>query len=85
MYTPLNPTFTQQNWGMRRVYLFFEFLLKNIDWVLVRIAEAVLMCTHNLGFEQKQEKYQNFSSENIHFYNKKIFCILHGPVFVMFF
>ena len=27
-------------------------------WVLV--SEAVLTSTHNLGFEQKYEKYQNF-------------------------
>ena len=27
----------------------------------------VLKCTHNLCFEQKQEKYQNFANENFHF------------------
>ena len=34
MYTPLNPTFIQQNWGMQHnagVYLFFLFLLQIID------------------------------------------------------
>ena len=34
------------------------FALKHRLWVLV------LTCTHNLCFEQKYEKYYNFSSEN---------------------
>ena len=29
--------------------------------------EAVLTSTHNLCFEQKYEKYQNFLYENVHF------------------
>ena len=31
MNTPLNPTFIQLNWDLRGVYLFFLFLLQNID------------------------------------------------------
>ena len=31
------------------------------------MAEAVLTCTHNLCFEQKQEKYQTFSSKDLQF------------------
>ena len=27
------------------------------------------MCTHDLCFEQKKEKYPNFSSENYYFYS----------------
>ena len=27
------------------------------------------MCTHHLCFEQKEEKYHNFSSENYNFYS----------------
>ena len=30
------------------------------------------MCTHNQCFEQKYEKYYNFSSENFHFYNREL-------------
>ena len=29
------------------------------------------MCTHNLCFEQKEEKYHNFSSKNYHFYGRE--------------
>ena len=48
------------------------------------MAKAALTCTHNLCFEQKYGKYQNFSTENFHFLQmKKICCILYGCVFVM--
>ena len=30
------------------------------------------MYTHNLCFEQKYEKYNNFSSENYHFYSREM-------------
>ena len=30
------------------------------------------MCIHDLCFEQKKEKYHNFSSENYHFYSCEI-------------
>ena len=33
------------------------------------------MSTHNLCFEEKFEKYQNFLSENFHFHGGKIFSI----------
>ena len=36
-----------------------------------RLAEAVLTNTHNLCFEQKLEKYQNFLSENFQFLEVK--------------
>ena len=46
------------------VYIIFLFLLKNIDCVYSleppRRGGAVLTSTHNLCFEQKYEKYQNF-------------------------
>ena len=44
------------------IYFCFLFLLKNIHCVysLERLGEAVLTVTHNLCFEQKYEKYQNF-------------------------
>ena len=56
--------------GYSGVYLFFSFLLQNID---CGYSEAVLTCTHNQCFKQKYEKYPNISIENL----------LHGPVFVM--
>ena len=31
-------------------------------------------------FEQNKKKYQNFSSENLHFYGQLFLCILHGRV-----
>ena len=40
-----------------------------------RLIEAVLMSTHNLYFEQKYEKYQNFLSENFRFFGGKHFSV----------
>ena len=40
-----------------------------------RLIEAVLTSVHGLCFEQKCEKYQNFLSENFHFFGGKIFSI----------
>ena len=45
--------------------------------------EAVLTSTHNLYFEQKYEKYQNFLSENFHFLVVKFSVYLNRHVFVM--
>ena len=39
------------------------------------------MSTHNLCFEQKYEKYQNFSSENFQFFGGKIFNIFEKACF----
>ena len=41
------------------------------------------MSTHNLCFEQKYEKYQKFSSENVHFLVVKFSVYLNRHVFVM--
>ena len=41
------------------------------------------MSTHNLCFEQKYEKYQNFLSENFHFLVVKFYVYLNRHVFVM--
>ena len=41
------------------------------------------MSTHNLCFEQKYEKYQNFLSENFHFLVVKFSVYLNRHVFVM--
>ena len=50
-----------------------------------RLAEAVLTGTHNLCFEQKYEKYQNFLSENFPFLVVKFSVYLNRRVFVMLF
>ena len=49
-----------------------------------RHIEAVLTSTHNLCFEQKYEKYQNFVSENFQFLAVKFSIYLNRRVFVMF-
>ena len=50
---------------------------------LNRLAEAVLTGTHNLCFEQKYKKYQNFLSEICHFVVVKFSMYLNRRVFVM--
>ena len=52
---PLEPHFYIVKLGFAGVYLFFLFLLQNIDcgYLFNRLSEAVLTCTHNLCFEQK--------------------------------
>ena len=77
-FDPLKPHFYIVKLGFTGVYLIFLFLLKNIDCV-----EAVLTSTHNLCFEQKYEKYQNFLSENFHFLVVKFPVYLNRHVFVM--
>ena len=46
--------------------------------------EAVLTSTNNLCLEQKHEKYQNFLSENFHFWVVKFSVYLNRHVSVMF-
>ena len=41
------------------------------------------MSTHNLCFEQKYEKHQNFLSKNFHFLVVKFLVYLNRRVFVM--
>ena len=48
-----------------------------------RLVEAVLTSTHNLCFEQKCEKYQNFLPENFPFWVVKFSIYLNRRVFVM--
>ena len=52
---PLEPHFYIEKLGFAGVYLFFLFLLQNIDCGYSLeppcLAEAVLTCTHNLCFE----------------------------------
>ena len=48
-----------------------------------RLAEAVLTSTHNLCFEQKHEKYQNFYLQVVIFSVAKFAIYLNRRVFVM--
>ena len=71
---PLTPHFYIVKLGYRGILYFLIFALKHGSWVHIRTAsltEAVLMCTHDLCFEQKLEKYHNCSSENYRFYNRE--------------
>ena len=62
-FYPLKPHFYTVKLGFTGVYIIFLISAqKHILYVLVRVTS-----THNLCFEQKHEKYQNFLSENFHF------------------
>ena len=67
------------------MYIIFVISAKNINCGTRenRLAEAVLTSTHNLCFEQKYEKYQNFLSENSHIFGGKILLYINRRVFVM--
>ena len=61
-FDPLKPHFYIVKLVFTVVYIIFLFLHKDIDcgYSLEPPREAVLTSTHNLCFEQKYEKYQNF-------------------------
>ena len=71
--------------GFTGVYIIFLISAQNIDcgYSLEILAEAVLMSTHNLCFEQTYDKYQRFSSENFQFLEVKFSIYLNRRVFVM--
>ena len=76
---PVKPHFYVVELGQYAgVKLFFLFLIH-------KVGEAVLTCTHNECFEQNQEKYQTFSNEIFSFFTaeKKILVYYMGHVFVM--
>ena len=65
-FDPLKPHFYIVKLGFTGVYIIFLISAqKHRLWVF---CEAVLTSTHNICFEQKYEKYLNFSSENFQFY-----------------
>ena len=70
---PLTPHFYIAKLGFTGVYIIFLFLLKNIHcgYSLEPLTEAVLMCTHNICFEQKYENSKKISTENCHFYSRE--------------
>ena len=61
-FDPLKPHFNIVKLGFTGVYIIF-------------VTSAVLTSTHNLCFEQKYEKYQNFLSEKLSFFGCKIFSV----------
>ena len=81
-FDPLNPHFSIAKRGFTGVYnTFLISAHKHRLWVLVRTASP---STHNLRFEQKYEKYQNFFlSENFQFLEVKFSIHLNGRDYVM--
>ena len=77
---PLKPHFYIAKLGYAGVYLFFLVLLQNID--CGHSLEPPRVPTINV-LSKTMKNIKFFSSENFHFYNQKIFCILHGQVFVI--
>ena len=89
-FDPLKPHFYIVKLGFTGVYIIFLISVQNIDCVYSlepprrggsneypqsMCGDAVLMSTHNLCFEQKYEKYQNFLSETLPFFGGKIFSV----------
>ena len=84
-FDPIKPHFYKVKPGFTGVYIFFLIFAKNIDcgYSLEPLAEAVLTNTHNLRFEQKFEKYQNFYLKISVFLVVKFSIYLNRRVFVM--
>ena len=81
-FDPLKPHFDIVTLGLTGVYIIFLISAqKHRLWVLVRtisvrpLGEAVLTSTHNLCFEQKYEKYQNF-------YLKTLFLVVKFSIYL---
>ena len=86
-FDPLKPHFYIVKLGFTEVYIIFLILLKNIDCGCSleppHLIEAVLTSTHNLCFEQKYGKYQNFLFENVPFLVVKFSIYLNRRVFII--
>ena len=68
-FDPLKPHFYVVKLGLTGVCIIFLISAqKHRLWV-------VLTSTHNLCFEQKYEKYQNFLSEDLSFFGGRIFSV----------
>ena len=65
-FDPIKPNFYIVKLGFTGVYIIFLISAQNIDC-------GYSLEPPRLCFEQKQEKYQNFLSENFHFFGDKIF------------
>ena len=82
---PLKPHFYIVKLGYAGVYLFFLFLLQNIDcgYLLEPARRGGSNVYPQSMFWAKIRKISKFLSENFHFCKQNIFYILHGRVFVM--
>ena len=76
-FDPLKHHFNIVKLGFTGVYIIFLITAQNIDcrYSLEPPRRGGSNEYHNLCFEQKYEKYQNFLSENFHFFGGKIFSI----------
>ena len=85
-FDPLKPHFYIVKLGFTGVYVIFLISSKNIDcgYSLEPPRRGGSNEYHNLCFEQKYEKYQNFSSEKFHFLVVKFSVYLNRRVFVMY-
>ena len=80
---PLNPHFYIAKLGYAGVYLFFLFLLQNIDCGYSlepprRGGSNVYPQSMSLSINKKNINF--FYCENLHFYIKNNFCIMHERV-----
>ena len=75
-FDPLKPHFCIVKLGFTGVYIIFLISSKNIDC-------GYSLEPPRLCFEQKYEKYQNFSSEKFHFLVVKFSVYLNRRVFVI--
>ena len=83
---PLKPHFYIVKLGFTGVYIIFLISAQNIDCgysLEPLLSEAVLTSTHNICFEQKCEKYQNFYLKIFIFLVLKFSVYLNRHVFVM--
>ena len=76
-FDALKPHFYIVKLGFTGVYIIFLFLLKNIDcgYSLEPPRRGGSNEYHNLCFEQKYEKYQNFYLKTFSFFGGEIFNI----------
>ena len=83
---PLNPTFYIAKLGYAGVYIFFLFLLQNIDcgYSLEPPHQGGSNAyPHSIFFSKNKKNIKFFSAENFKFLNLKNLFLLHGQVFVM--
>ena len=85
---PHEPHFYIAKLGYTGVYLFFLFLLQNIDCgysLEPHRRGGSNLYPQSMFWSKNKKKYQNFSVENFQFLKLKNLCLLYGQVFVMHF
>ena len=84
---PLEPHFYIEKLGFVGVYLFFLFLLQNIDCgysLEPPRRGGSNVYPQSMFWSKNKKNIQKFLLKLFIFYNLKNLCILHGHVFVMF-